>query len=169
MKQFENIANELASLVNKWEVKLLSLPEEIIIQRRNAQNRNIRQIVGHMVDSASNNTHRVVHLQYRDSPLEFPNYATYGNNDRWIAIQNYENEDWQNLVQLWKYNHIHFLHVIQQINPEKLHNEWIADINVNVTLKEMVEDFPRHFRLHLNEIEELMTHPSPPVKGGSKK
>ena len=162
---FEKIADKLIRLVNEWEQKLNSLSEDQISIPRNVQNRNIRQIVGHMVDSASNNTHRVVHLQYRESPLEFPNYASYGNNDRWIAIQNYEVEDWKNLVQLWKYNHIHYLHVIKQINPEKLANEWFADTNVKVTLQEMVEDFPRHFKLHILEIEELLRVPSILPKG----
>ena len=156
MKQFETIAAELTSLITEWEKRFTSLSDEQISIPRNSQNRNIRQIVGHMVDSASNNTHRVVHLQYDELPLEFPNYSTYGNNDRWIAIQNYEQEDWNNLVQIWKFSHLHYLHVIQQINPEKLGNEWQADKNERVTLKEMVKDFPRHFKLHISEIEELL-------------
>lgn len=153
---FEEITDELVPIIYDWERKLNSLSEDQISVPRNGQNRNIRQIVGHMVDSASNNTHRAVHLQYRESPLEFPNYASYGNNDRWIAIQNYETENWENLVVLWKYSHLHFCHVIRNINPDKLGNEWIADANVKVTLKEMVEDFPRHFRLHISEIEILL-------------
>lgn len=153
---FEAISEELSQLVNQWTAKFLSLPEQKITLVRNTQKRNIKQIVGHMVDSASNNTHRVVHLQYGELPLKFPNYATYGNNDRWIFIQNYEKENWENLVLLWKYSHLHYLHVIQNINPEKLGNEWIADNEVKITLKEMVEDFPRHFKLHISEIEELL-------------
>ena len=50
--------------------------------RRNSQDRTIKQILGHLVDSASNNMHRIVHFQYHDSPLHFPNYATNGNKDR---------------------------------------------------------------------------------------
>lgn len=154
---FDHITTELTQSVNEWQKKFNSLSKEQISIPRNRQNRNIRQIVGHMVDSASNNTHRVVHMQYRETPLEFPNYATYGNNDRWIDIQKYEKEDWDNLVLFWKFAHLHYIHVIQQINPEKLENEWLADKNEKVTLKEMVEDFPRHFRLHISEIEELLT------------
>jgi len=157
MKQFEPVATEITSLVNEWKDKLLSLSEEKITVPRNSQNRSVKQIVGHMVDSASNNTHRAIHLQYRESPLEFPNYATYGNNDRWIAIQNYQNENWEDLVHLWKYANLHFAHVIQHINPEKLNSEWLAGNNVKITLKEMVEDFVPHFRLHLGEIEELIS------------
>lgn len=153
---FTEIADELLPLIAEWELRLMSLRHEEISVPRNSQNRNIRQILGHMVDSASNNTHRVVHLQYRENPLEFPNYATYGNNDRWITIQNYENENWTNLVQLWKFAHLHYLHVIQNINQDKLKNEWLADKNDRVTLEEMVEDFPRHFKLHIAEIKELL-------------
>ena len=156
MKLFKPIVKELTTLVLEWEKKLRSLSDEIVTKPRNTQGRSVKQIVGHMIDSASNNTHRVVHLQYREVPLRFPNYATYGNNDRWIAIQNYQNEDWQNLVQHWKYSHLHFIHVIQNIHPEKLKNEWISNVDEKVTLQKMVEDFPRHFKLHINEINELI-------------
>jgi predicted MPP superfamily phosphohydrolase len=156
MKNFKNIANEINSLTNYWATKLLSLSDEVISSRRNSQNRSIKQIVGHLVDSASNNTHRAVHLQYQKSPLEFPNYATHGNNDRWISIQNYQDENWENLVQLWKFSMLHFAHVIKHINPEKLKNTWLGGDDEEVTLEEMVEYFLPHFELHLKEIEELM-------------
>ncbi|MBN2520561.1 MAG: DinB family protein [Bacteroidales bacterium] len=156
MNEFKSISLELLNLVREWELKLLDLPGEVILERRNSQNRNVKQILGHMVDSASNNIHRIVHLQYQESPLVFPNYATYGNNDRWIAIQNYQDENWYNLVQLWKYINIHFTHVIQNINPDKLNNEWICDINQTVSLNDMVVDFLHHFKLHLDEMDELI-------------
>jgi len=109
-----------------------------------------------MVDSASNNTHRVVHLQYQESPVEYPNYATYRNNAKWIAIQNFKEEDWNVLVNHWQFTHLHFIHVIRNVNKEKLDQQWIADTNQLVSLKDMVEDFPRHFKLHIKEIEELI-------------
>ncbi|WP_319481782.1 hypothetical protein [uncultured Draconibacterium sp.] len=153
---FQTIAEELKKLVISWANKLENLPSPTIAERRNSQDRSIRQIVGHMVDSASNNTHRVVHLQYQESPVEYPNYATYRNNDKWIAIQNYKEEDWNVLVNHWKFTHLHFIHVIRNVNKEKLDQQWIADTNQLVSLKDMVEDFPRHFKLHIKEIEELI-------------
>lgn len=156
MNKFESISQELLTLIKEWEPKLLALPNDVITERRNSQNRTIKQIVGHMVDSASNNTHRIIHLQYQQSPLIFPDYANLGNNDRWIAIQNYQEKEWNNLVQLWKYINMHIVHVIQNINTEKLENEWISALNEKITLQTMVIDFPRHFRLHLDEINELI-------------
>ena len=145
MNTFESISEELLSLIKEWEPKLLALPNDVITERRNSQNRTIKQIVGHMVDSASNNTHRIIHLQYQQSPLIFPDYANLGNNNRWIAIQNYQEEEWNSLVQLWKYANIHIVHVIRNINTEKLENVWISALDEKISLKAMVVDFPRHF------------------------
>lgn len=156
MNEFDTNNEELLRLIDEWTPKLLALADDIITTRRNSQNRTIKQIVGHMVDSASNNTHRIVHLQYQPSPLIFPDYANLGNNDRWIAIQNYQSEKWNDLVQLWKYSNIHVVHVIKNVNTDKLNNEWITALGKNVSLKAMILDYLRHFKLHLSEIEELM-------------
>jgi len=156
LKEFELNNQELLTLIEEWEPRLLALKEENIAGRRNSQNRTIRQIVGHLVDSASNNTHRIIHLQYQPSPLVFPDYANLGNNDRWIAIQHYQQENWNDLVQLWKYSNIHLVHVIRNVNPEKLDNFWITALKKEVPLKTMIIDYLRHFKLHLGEIEELI-------------
>ncbi len=155
MEFFIKNNNEISQLVNEWEPKLLSLPTDVITQKRNSQGRTIKQILGHLVDSASNNNHRIVHLQYRENPMEFPNYATNGNNDRWIAIQNYQDENWEDLVQLWKYYNKHFVHVVNNINPDKLDNAWISAPNKNIKLKEMVLSYLDHLKLHLKEIDAL--------------
>ena len=156
MKEIESIRRELITIVNEWEPVLNSLPEDIISQRRNSQNRTIKQIVGHIIDSTSNNIHRIVHLQYQTSPLMFPNYATFGNNDRWIAIQDYQNEEWINMIQLWKYTLLHFTHVLKNVKADKMNNEWISGPGEKVTLELMIIDFPRHLKLHLSEINELL-------------
>jgi hypothetical protein len=156
MKESDSYNKEIISLIKKWEPILTKLPKKTITMRRNKQNRTIKQIVGHMIDSASNNTHRIVHLQYQKSPLIFPNYATLGNNDRWIAIQDYQNEDWTTLIQLWKYSLFHISHVIKNVSDGKLNNKWISGPGKKITLKSMIVDFPKHLKLHLSEIDELI-------------
>lgn len=156
MNEFSANNLELLGLIDEWEPKLVALTEDIVSSKRNNQNRTIKQIVGHMVDSASNNTHRIVHLQYQPSPLIFPDYANLGNNDRWIAIQNYQAEDWHSLVQLWEYSNLHIAHVINNVNTEKLNAEWITALNKQVSLKAMIIDYLPHFKLHINEIDELI-------------
>lgn len=156
---FEPVIREIPQLILKWEPKLAGLPEEVITGRRNSQDRTIKQILGHMIDSASNNTHRIVHLQYQKSPFRFPNYASEGNNDRWIAIQHYQEEDWGNLVNLWKYANLHIVHVIRQVDSSKLNNQWYSNNDRLISLKDGIVDYLRHFRLHLDEIEGLINLP----------
>jgi hypothetical protein len=156
MNEFKINNQELLKLIEEWEPKLLTLSDDVITKKQNSQNRTIKQIVGHMIDSASNNTHRIVHLQYQPNPLIFPDYANLGNNDKWISIQQYQTEKWYDLVQLWKYSNIHIVHVINHVNIDKLDNEWITALNKKVSLKTMIIDYLRHIKLHLSEIDELI-------------
>ena len=158
INEFEPVTRELMILLKQWEPGLLEVSDTVLSQRGNSQHRTIKLILGHIMDSATNNTHRIVHLQYQKSPLTYPNYATEGNIDRWIAIQNYQEENWTDMIQLWKHLHLHLVHVIMNINPAKLDNKWNSEPDHgNVTLRDMVVHFLRHFKLHLGEIEELMS------------
>ncbi len=156
MNEFTVINQELIKLIDEWEPILSHLPEDILMKRRNSQNRTIKQILGHMIDSASNNTHRIIHLQNQPGPLSFPDYANLGNNDKWIAIQNYQDGNWDHLVQLWKYSNLHIVHVISNVSEDKLDNIWVNALNEAISLKAMIIDYLRHFKLHLNEICDLI-------------
>ena len=57
---------------------------------------------------------------------------------------------------MWKYLNIHYAHIIKFIDIKKLGNEWISGPGKKVSLEEMVIDYPRHFRLHLQEMQELI-------------
>jgi len=157
MNPFENSCQSILQLLEVWEPRLLSLSEEVISKRRNSQNRSIRQILGHLFDSVSNNTHRIVHLQYRENPMSFPNYATNGNNDHWIAIQDYQHENWHDLVLLWKYANRHLVHVVRNVDPARLEHQWISGEGGMITLQQNIDGYLPHFELHLREIEELIS------------
>ena len=156
MNPFEPSCQSILELIDEWEPRLLSLSKEVISTRTNSQNRTIRQILGHLVDSASNNTHRIVHLQYRESPCSYPNYATEGNNDRWIAIQDYQYENWHDLIQLWKFSNLHLVHIIRCVDQSKLNNQWISSETKLISLHENIEGYLPHLLLHLKEIQELI-------------
>lgn len=155
-----SVTNEILTLIEEWVPLLTSLPADIITLRRNSQNRTIKQILGHTVDSTSNNIHRIIHLQYQQPPLIFPNYATFGNNERWIAIQDYQNEDWMNLLMLWKYSLLHLCHVIGNVDETRLRNEWLGGMDETITLEAMINGFTGHLKLHMSEINELINYNS---------
>ena len=129
------------------------MPEGILVARLNRQGRNIKQIVGHMIDSASNNHQRMVRLQYT-SHLIFPDYTR--ENDLWISIQQHQEEDWEEMLQLWKYFNLHIAHIINHSDHSWLNNTWTDGKIDPVSLKDMICDYVSHLTLHLNEIKALL-------------
>ena len=150
---FSYITDGIAKVVETEERLLNDLSVEVITQRINRQNRTIKQILGHLIDSASNNHQRMVRLQYSKDLLFFPDYRQ--DNDLWIALQDYQNADWANLIQLWKFYNLHIIHVIHSVDATKLDNYWCDFEGTKVTLKEMIEGYLDHLHLHMKEIHEL--------------
>ncbi|MCD7975661.1 MAG: DinB family protein [Tannerellaceae bacterium] len=144
---------EIRQVISEWQEKLIGLDQEVITNRRNQQNRTIKQILGHLIDSATNNHQRMVRLQY-NQPLIFPDYTQ--DNDLWIALQDYQHADWNHLVQLWKFYNLHIIQVIRSVNPDTLSNYWTDSQGNRVTLQAMIEGYISHLYLHMDQIRELI-------------
>jgi len=157
MELLEKISGAILKHLSELEAILHDVDINKLATKTNTQNRTIKQIVGHLCDSASNNTHRIIHLQYQNSPLIFPDYANLGVNDIWIRIQNYKNYDWEALQALLHATTKHVAHVIKNVDSSKLRNEWISALKEPVTLEAMIVDYPRHFKLHRDEIVDLIS------------
>jgi hypothetical protein len=147
------ITGEILEVINQWEPKLSSLPEDVISERRNSQNRTIKEILGHLVDSASNNHQRMVRLQYNPK-LDFPDYQQ--DNDLWIRLQDYQHAEWRDLTGLWKYYNLHIIRVMRLVNQESLSHTWENFQGNTITLQQMIEGYIEHTHLHFNEIQELI-------------
>jgi len=152
-QDYLDITTGIARVIATWENKLMNLQTEVISNRFNVQNRSIKQLLGHLIDSASNNHQRMIRLQY-NSELVFPDYRQ--DNDRWIAIQNYQDANWPNLVQLWKFFNLHMIQVIQSTDNSRLQNQWKDFEGTSVTLDQMIVGYLDHLNLHMNEIQELI-------------
>jgi len=152
-KAFVHVMTEIRQVISEWQEKLIGLDQEVITNRRNQQNRTIKQILGHLIDSATNNHQRMVRLQY-NQPLIFPDYTQ--DNDLWIALQDYQHADWNHLVQLWKFYNLHIIQVIRSVNPDTLSNYWTDSQGNRVTLQAMIEGYISHLYLHMDQIRELI-------------
>ena len=150
---FSDISARIEELIAVWEVKLLQLPIEVRTERTNEQSRTIKHLLGHLIDSSCNNHQRIVRLQY-NKKLEFPDYRQ--DNDTWIDIQKYQNEDWSLMINIWKFYNRHMSHIFLNIDTECLENTWTDFEGTKVTLREMIEGYLIHLELHLFEINDLM-------------
>lgn len=117
-----------------------------------------KQIVGHLIDSASNNHGRFVRAQFTDD-LVFPGYEQ----DEWVRAQRYNEEAWPLLVELWRHYNLHLLHVMAAAPVEKLKQPrarhsldkiaWQAiDSGQPATLEYLMTDYIGHLKSHLRQI-----------------
>ena len=64
MFPYQDIIQGIEQLMAQEIPFLLRLSEEQVSNRRNHQQRTVKMLVGHLIDSASNNQQRLVRLQY---------------------------------------------------------------------------------------------------------
>ena len=163
--KYQEVIDNIKMVINREIPILLSLSEEQVSLKRNRQNRTVKMLVGHLVDSVSNNHQRMVRLQYAPrcghsmpntemGMLVFPDYTQ--DNDLWIALQDYQNEDWHTLVMLLKYYNDHICHIIRSVDETKLNNYWIDYEGCRVTLDTMIREYVNHLNLHFGQIHELL-------------
>ena len=110
---------------------------------------SLKQIIGHLLDSASNNHQRFVRVQLYDD-LTLPNYEQ----DSWVASQNYQNESWSELLAFWQSYNQHLAHVIANIPAEKLSKTLRVGTGEPITLQFLIEDYVAHLQQHLQQILE---------------
>jgi DinB superfamily len=107
-----------------------------------------KEILGHLIDSASNNHQRFVRAQL-SGELRFPAYEQEG----WARVQDCAHADWNALITLWQSYNEHLAHVVSKIPPDRLGTRcWIGN-NEAVTLGYLVEDYLTHMRHHLKQLD----------------
>ncbi len=117
-----------------------------------------KEIVGHLIDSASNNHQRFVRAQFQDD-LVFAGYAQ----DAWVAAQRYQQAPWPALVELWRAYNLHLAHVIEavpeavRLRPHRRHNfhqiAWqTVPEDTPATLDYFMRDYAAHLKHHLRQI-----------------
>ncbi len=120
-----------------------------------------KQILGHLIDSATNNHARFVCAQFQ-AHLVFPDYAQ----DEWVRVQRYEQEAWAALVDLWTEFNLHLLHIIENISNEHLVKTCTLQLldesalpdtprtsaTESFTLDYLIRDYFEHMQAHLKYI-----------------
>ena len=114
----EELAAELASVLEEAAPRLAALDEAGAARRPRPGKWSPKEILGHLIDSAANNHPRFVRAQLEDH-LEFDGYAQ----DDWVNAQRYAQADWTELIVLWRAYNRHLARVISAIPRETLVHE----------------------------------------------
>ncbi|SHI26532.1 DinB family protein [Desulfosporosinus lacus] len=107
-----------------------------------------KEILGHLCDSATNNHHRFIKIQFEKQPFVIVPY----DQNNWVLIQDYQYMPLDEIISLWSVLNRHILRIILRIPEEKL--VYLCDIgdNKSFTFVELVQDYLRHMEHHLRQI-----------------
>ena len=107
-----------------------------------------KQIIGHLIDSASNNHQRFVRALLQDE-IHLPTYDQEGN----VRVQRYQEMQWGQLIGLWESYNRFLAHVLVGVPKAKLSTPCFIGDNPVMTLEELAEDYVRHMQHHLEQIK----------------
>jgi hypothetical protein len=114
-----------------------------------------KEIIGHLIDSASNNHGRFVRAQLQED-LVFDGY----DQDSWVRVQRYQDRPWTDLVRLWQAHNHQIAHVMKTADanavtrPRARHNldelAWQPIPAAQpATLDYFMRDYVGHLKHHL--------------------
>jgi hypothetical protein len=152
----ENYIDDLKRSVEEAAPKLIALGEASAA--RPAPGKwSPREIIGHLVDSASNNHQRFVRGQFQDE-LVFPGYAQ----EDWVAAGRYADAPWEDLVTLWRTFNLQLVRVMagmpDEVRLRPRANHSLAAIGVEVApgepgrLDDIMRGYVAHLQHHLRQI-----------------
>ena len=145
---FKHLADELEYLVTTAFERLEGLDDTQTSVRPSPKAWSKKEILGHLIDSASNNHQRFVRAQCA-SKLAFPPYAQ----EQWVDLQRYNRADWGQMLAFWRLYNLHLAHIVRQIPAGKMSVPCTIGTEAPVTLAFLVEDYLAHMRLHFEQLE----------------
>ena len=140
--------NEILSLVNQAMIDFENTSEEIWNNKPQPSKWSKKELLGHLIDSASNNIRRLIVGQYEQG------VKIVYHQDEWVSYQNYQDTDIAEVKTLWKLLNHQLSRVIENIPEEKLQNTCDTGKGKTElhTLAYFIEDYVVHLKYHLNQI-----------------
>ena len=106
-----------------------------------------RQVLGHLVDSAVNNYHRVIRAQESDE-LHFPGYQQ----EHWVEAGGYARRGWADLLDLWRALNLQLAHALEAVPAAREGMRCFVGEGEAVTLAFLARDYVRHLEHHVGQI-----------------
>ena len=134
----------LLSLVEENLPKLQAIPEAEFAAKPNPQKWSKKEILGHLIDSATFNHQRFIRAQFEEGQ------TILYNPDNCVLFNHYQNKESEALIQFWAHYNRHLAHVMAGFSAEQLQKTCITD--VEHTIKFLFEDYIEHQKYHLKQV-----------------
>lgn len=133
------------------KARLLAMPETTHKKETMPGKWSAIQIIGHLIDSATNNHDRFIKAQLSDD-LVFEPYPQ----EALVNTNNYQAGNWEQVVEFWYWYNIHLCHVIRQISDDdwskERHKHSMHQEGTPVSLSDLVLDYIGHLEHHLRQV-----------------
>jgi hypothetical protein len=146
-QEMKSLSDDLQRIIDSAEAALRRIPEDGSALPILKGGWSSKQVLGHLIDSASNNHQRFVRASLQ-GVLEFPGY----DQDGCVRVQSVQGAPWPVLVDLWVAYNRYLVHVIAHLPAEKLDAQCRIGSGQPVTLRFLAEDYVAHMLHHLGQI-----------------
>ena len=143
----EELSEKLLGVIAAAEPKLREISETESRQPILPGGWSRKQVIGHLIDSASNNHQRFVRASLEES-LDFPGYDQNGN----VRVQSFQDADWDLLISLWSAYNRYLAHVIAHLPTSSLETSCRIGSGDAVPLSFLATDYVSHLLHHLGQI-----------------
>jgi hypothetical protein len=143
----KELSQRLLALIDAADPVLAQVDENLSTQPLLAGGWSRKQLLGHLIDSASNNHQRFVRASLQNS-LNFPGYDQNGN----VRAQHFQLAPWPMLVSLWRSYNQFLAHVIAHLPESHLNTPCRIGAEAPVTLHHLATDYVTHLEHHLYQM-----------------
>jgi DinB superfamily len=142
----EAILNKLDTLIQTIP-GLLAHIDEVSFSLKPAPDKwSKKEILGHLIDSATNNHQRFIRGQYEHLPT-----ISY-DQDQWNKLNRYTEMDSKHIIAFWTVYNKHLLEIMKRIPNENLHKCCRSSNGNTHTIEFLMEDYVGHLEHHLRQI-----------------
>lgn len=143
----EKALNRLEYIINLTQKMLTEISEENMSTKPSPTKWSKKEIIGHLIDSATNNHQRFVRGQFENIPE-----ISYDQNN-WNEFSFYNQIESKQIISFWTIYNKQIIEIIKRIPKENLEKQIRIGNNI-FTLEFLIIDYVEHLEHHLKQIIE---------------
>lgn len=142
----QNSIERLNYLCNTIPKLLNEIDDTIFSEKLNSEKWSKKEILGHLIDSATNNHQRFVRSQFEQTPT-----VVYDQNN-WNRYSYYQQINKNQIINFWIAYNKQLLELIKNIPGENLLKECRTSNGIVHTIEFLINDYLEHLEHHLKQI-----------------
>ena len=146
MTNITESVQRLTLLIEIIPSKLEKINEADFIFKTSSTQWSKKEILGHLIDSTTNNHQRFIRIQYENEPVIF-----YDQN-QWNELSHYNEISTSHLIEFWKFYNQHVVEILQVIPAENFYRLGVGKDGRKFPLYFYITDYVQHLEHHLKQL-----------------